>query len=344
MLIFELMNFEKIKKLNELINASENIVIIPHTSPDGDAIGSCLALYNVLKIINKSSHVVSPNKAPDFLNWTPGFDKITYYDTEKERCKKLISNSDLIFTLDFNDLSRIGELKEVLNQSNSKTVMIDHHQNPKDYADLIFSNSEIGSTCELLYEIFVLIGFESKLNKDISSCLYLGMMTDTGSFQYSSVSSRTHEIISSLFNKKIDHNFIYNKVYNDSSASRLKVLGSALNSLTHIKELNTVYMSLKRDELEKLNYKKGDSEGIVNYGLTLKGVIFCAIFIEDVNVSNNVKISFRSLGNFPCNLYAENHFLGGGHINASGGRFEGIAENAIEKFLKSLPKYKDKLI
>ena len=228
------MNFEKIKKLNELINASENIVIIPHTSPDGDAIGSCLALYNVLKIINKSSHVVSPNKAPDFLNWTPGFDKITYYDTEKERCKKLISNSDLIFTLDFNDLSRIGELKEVLNQSNSKTVMIDHHQNPKDYADLIFSNSEIGSTCELLYEIFVLIGFESKLNKDISSCLYLGMMTDTGSFQYSSVSSRTHEIISSLFNKKIDHNFIYNKVYNDSSASRLKVLGSALNSLTHI--------------------------------------------------------------------------------------------------------------
>ena len=131
------MNFEKIKKLNELINASENIVIIPHTSPDGDAIGSCLALYNVLKIINKSSHVVSPNKAPDFLNWTPGFDKITYYDTEKERCKKLISNSDLIFTLDFNDLSRIGELKEVLNQSNSKTVMIDHHQNPEEFCEIV---------------------------------------------------------------------------------------------------------------------------------------------------------------------------------------------------------------
>ena len=222
--------------------------------------------------------------------------------------------------------------------------MIDHHQNPKDYADLVFSNSKMGSTCELLYEIFVSIGFESKLNKDISSCLYLGMMTDTGSFQYSSVTSRTHEIISNLFNKKIDHNVIYNKVYNDSSASRLKVLGSALNSLTHIKELNTVYMSLKRDELEKLNYKKGDSEGIVNYGLSLKGVIFCAIFIEDVNVINNVKISFRSLGNFPCNLYAEKNFSGGGHINASGGKFEGNAENAIENFLKSLPEFKDKLI
>ena len=142
------MKFEKIKKLKELINYSKNIVIIPHTSPDGDAIGSCLALYNILKIINKSSYVISPNKAPDFLNWTPGFDDIIYYDIEKEKCKKLLSNSDLIFTLDFNDLSRIGELKEFVNQSNSKTVMIDHHQNPKDYADLVFSNSKMGLTCK----------------------------------------------------------------------------------------------------------------------------------------------------------------------------------------------------
>ena len=344
MLIFEIMKFEKIKKLKELINDSKNIVIIPHTSPDGDAIGSCLALFNMLNTINKPSQVISPNKAPDFLNWTPGYDNIIYFDCDEEKCKESLLKSDLVFTLDFNDLNRTGELNEFVKKSNSKIVMIDHHQNPKDYADLVFSEPKTGSTCELLYEIFVSIGFESKLNKDISSCLYLGMMTDTGSFQYSSVTSRTHEIISNLFNKKIDHNVIYNKVYNDSSASRLKVLGSALNSLTHIKELNTVYMSLKRDELEKLNYKKGDSEGIVNYGLSLKGVIFCAIFIEDVNIINNVKISFRSLGNFPCNLYAEKNFSGGGHINASGGKFEGNAENAIENFLKSLPEYKDKLI
>jgi len=344
MLIFDLMKFDKIKKLKELINNSKNIVIIPHTSPDGDAIGSCLALFNILKVINKSSNIISPNKAPEFLNWTPGFENIIHYDIDKEKCKKILSNSDLIFTLDFNDLNRIGELKEFVIKSNSQTVMIDHHQNPKDYADLVFSNSKIGSTCELLYEIFVSIGFESMINKDISSCLYLGMMTDTGSFQYSSVTSRTHEIISNLFNKKIDHNLIYNKVYNDSSSSRLKVLGSALNNMTHVKELKTVYMFLKRDELEKLNYKKGDSEGIVNYGLTLKGVIFCAIFIEDVNIINNVKISFRSLGTFPSNLFAENFFSGGGHTNASGGKFEGNAEKAIEKFLKSLPKYKDKLI
>ena len=344
MLIFEIMKFEKIKKLKELINDSKNIVIIPHTSPDGDAIGSCLALFNMLNTINKTSQIISPNKAPDFLNWTPGYDNIIYFDSDEKKCKESLLKSDLVFTLDFNDLNRIGELNEFVEKSNSKIVMIDHHQNPKDYADLVFSEPKTGSTCELLYEIFESIGLENKLNKDISSCLYLGIMTDTGSFQFSSVTARTHEIISNLLSKKIDHNKIYNKVYNDSSESRLKVLGSALNSLTHIKELNTVFMSLKREELERFNYKKGDSEGIVNYGLSLKGVVFCAIFIEDTINDNNVKISFRSIGEFPCNLYAEKNFSGGGHINASGGRFDGNCEKAIEEFLKTIPKYKDKLI
>ena len=338
------MNFEKIKKLKKLINDSENIVILPHTSPDGDAIGSCLALFNMLKIMKKNSVVISPNKAPDFLDWTAGYDNIIYYDSNEIECKESLLSSDLIFTLDFNDLNRIGELSEFVKKSNSKIVMIDHHQSPKEYADIVFSEPETSSTCELLYEIFLSLGFENKLDKDISSCLYLGMMTDTGSFQYSSVTSRTHEIISNLFNKKIDHNLIYNKVYNDSSSSRLKVLGSALNSLNHIKELNTAYMLIKRKDLEKFSYKKGDSEGIVNYGLSLKGVIFCAIFIEDINNDNNVKISFRSIGTFPCNEYAGKHFSGGGHVNASGGRYEGNAETAIDNFLKTLPKYKDKLI
>ena len=207
------MNFEKIKKLKELINDSKSIVIIPHTSPDGDAIGSCLALFNMLNTINKTSQIISPNKAPDFLNWTPGFDNIIYFDSDEKKCKESLLKSDLVFTLDFNDLNRIGELNEFVEKSNSKIVMIDHHQNPKDYADLVFSEPKTGSTCELLYEIFESIGLENKLNKDISSCLYLGIMTDTGSFQFSSVTARTHEIISNLLSKKIDHNKIYNKVY-----------------------------------------------------------------------------------------------------------------------------------
>ena len=238
---------KKLKNLKELINDSENIVIIPHTSPDGDAIGSCLAfLICLIQLINHPN-VISPNKAPDFLNWTPGYDNIIYFDSDEEKCKESLLKSDLVFTLDFNDLNRIGELNEFVKKSNSKIVMIDHHQNPKDYADLVFSEPKTGSTCELLYEIFESIGLENKLNKDISSCLYLGIMTDTGSFQFSSVTARTHEIISNLLSKKIDHNKIYNKVYNDSSESRLKVLGCCFekfNSYQRIK--HCFYVTKKR--------------------------------------------------------------------------------------------------
>ena len=169
-------------------------------------------------------------------------------------------------------------------------------------------------------------------------------MTDTGSFQNSSVSSRTHEIVSDLLKNKINNSKIYNKVYNDSSKSRLNILGSALNNLTHLKSYATAYMYINRVDLERFDYKKGDSEGIVNYGLSLKDVIFCAIFIEDINDGDNVKISFRSIGDFPCNKFAEENFNGGGHINASGGRFEGSAKKAIEHFLKVIPNYKNKLL
>jgi phosphoesterase RecJ-like protein len=198
--------------------------------------------------------------------------------------------------------------------------MIDHHQNPKNYADLIFSHPDIGSTCELLYEIFMSLNYKKLIDKDISTCLYLGIMTDTGSFQYSSVSSRTHEIVSDLLKNKINNSKIYNKVYNDSSKSRLNILGSALNNLTHLKSYATAYMYINRVDLQRFDYKKGDSEGIVNYGLSLKDVIFCAIFIEDINDDDNVKISFRSIGDFPCNRFAEENFNGGGqYIKIDGG-------------------------
>ena len=337
------MKFENIQKLKDLINTSNNIVIIPHTNPDGDALGSCLALKGIFNKLNKNSFVISPNKAPDFYNWIPYFKEIKYFEDKPNECSEIIKDCDLIFTLDFNDLSRIGELSTSVNQSNAEIIMIDHHQNPKNYAELTFSFPEIGSTCELLYEIIVSLGFDELINNNISTCIYLGMLTDTGSFQYKSVSGRTHFIVSKLFEKNINHNEIYNKVYNDSSKSRLDVLGLALNSLTHLKVFNTVYMFLKRDDLDNIGYQKGDTEGIVNYGLSLKGVVFCAIFIEDVNSKNSVKISFRSIGDFACNKFAENNFNGGGHSNAAGGKFEGTSNEAIKKFIKLLPNYKNNL-
>ena len=338
------MKSKNIKVLKQLLTENKNAVIIPHTNPDGDAIGSCLALSSLLKKISHNVSIISPNKPPHFLNWTPSFDDILYFDSDPEGCQNKIEFSDLIFTLDFNDLNRIGELGGIIKSSDSKKIMIDHHRNPKDYADLMFSEPEIGSTCELLYELIISMGFEKSINKSISTCIYLGIMTDTGSFEYSSVTSRTHQIVSQLIDKGINQNEIHNKVYNNSSSSRLKVLGSALSNLNLLEDLKTAYMFLKRNDLEKFNYQKGDSEGIVNYGLSLNNVIFSVIFIEDINDKNNVKISFRSQGNFSCNEFAEEHFNGGGHINAAGGRNDGNAKDTIDKFLKILPNYKEKLI
>jgi len=312
------MKNENIVVLKELLFRKKNIVIIPHTNPDGDAIGSSLALMHLLNSIDHNSTVISPNKAPYFLKWSPGFENIIYFDSDKNSCLKLIENADLIFTLDFNDLDRIGEMSKYVDSSNAKIILIDHHLNPKDYADLVFSDIEIGSTCELLFE--------------------------SGSFQYSSVTSRTHEIISKLIRKGINQSDIHNKVYNNSSISRLKVLSSALSNLNVLKELNTVYMYLKRDDLKKFDFQKGDSEGIVNYGLSLKNIIFSVMFIEDINDENNIKISFRSQDGFSCNEFANKHFNGGGHANAAGGRDDGPIEETIHKFKKLINQYKDNLI
>ena len=337
------MKNENIVVLKELLFRKKNIVIIPHANPDGDAIGSSLALMHLLNSIDHNSTVISPNKAPYFLKWSPGFENIMYFDSDKNSCLKFIKNADLIFTLDFNDLDRIGEMSKYVDSSNAKIILIDHHQNPIDYADLVFSDIEIGSTCELLFEIIIELGHEKNIDSKIASCLYLGMMTDTGSFQYSSVTSRTHEIISKLIQKGINQSDIHNKVYNDSSIGKLKVLGSALSNLNVLKELNTAYMYLKRDDLKKFDFQKGDSEGIVNYGLSLKNIIFSVIFIEDVNDENNIKISFRSQDGFSCNEFANKHFNGGGHANAAGGRDDGPIEETILKFKKLINQYKDNL-
>tara|TARA_B100001094_G_scaffold40203_3_gene34843 strand:- start:222 stop:1244 length:1023 start_codon:yes stop_codon:yes gene_type:complete len=337
------MKNENIIILKKLLVEKKNIVIIPHTNPDGDAIGSCLALLNILNEMGHKTSVLSPNEPPSFLNWTPGFNRIIYFDKDKELCLKKIKNADIIFTLDFNDLSRIGEMENSVNSSKAITIMIDHHQNPKNYADIVFSDPNTGSTCELLYEIIVQLGYDKILNTITSTCLYLGIMTDTGSFQYSNVTSRTHKIVSKLIDKKINQNEIYNKVYNNSCISRLKVLGSALNNLTQIKELNTAYMFLKRSDLIKFDFKKGDSEGIVNYCLSLKNIIFSVIFIEDIENKNKIKISFRSQGSFSCNEFAKKHFNGGGHINAAGGTDVGPLEKTITKFTTNINHYKKKL-
>ena len=337
------MNIDDISSLKKLIMDMRKSVIIPHINPDGDAIGSSLALMHLLNDNGHTSKIVSPNSIPDFLNWMPGFEKILFYDNEETKCSKIIKDAELIFTLDFNDLLRSGDMHQLICNSKSKIILIDHHQNPKKYADLTFSDPEKGSTSELMYDIFCYLGFEEKINTKISTCIYTGIMTDSGSFKFPSVTSRTHDIVSKLISNGANNSNIHNAVYDNSPLSKIKILGKALENLITIPDLKTSYMHLNKNDLESLNYRKGDTEGIVNYGLSLKGIIFSAMFIEDPNEIKKIKISFRSIGEFSCDKFARKYFSGGGHVNAAGGKDFDTIENTINKFNKLLINYKTDL-
>ena len=329
----------QIEKLNELLSSKKRISITTHTNPDGDAIGSSFALYHYLIKLNHDVKVITPNRHPDFLDWVPGIKNLEIYDEYPDKCKKILSDSDLLFTLDFNDLKRANNLSYALDEFNGKIVMIDHHQNPAGYSDIEISEPDITSTSEMIYKFIELSDKIHVIDKNIATCIYLGMMTDTGSFQYRGVNDSTHKIISSLLSFGVDNNKIYNSVYNSNEISKLKLLSIALKNLELIVEKKTAIMFLNQADLIKNNYRKGDSEGIVNYGLSLKGIHFSVIFIEDENEKNKFKISFRSKEDFPCNEFAFKFFNGGGHLNAAGGVYKGNLNSAIEYFKKSLNEF-----
>ena len=220
--------------------------------------------------------------------------------------------------------------------------MIDHHQSPTEYSDITFSYPDISSTCELIFKIITKLKNSNTIDKDICTCIYLGMMTDTGSFQYNGVNCETHLILSALLSNGVEHSKIYNNIYNSNNISKLRILGHALNSLKQISDFKTTFMCLNSKQLIESGYMKGDTEGLVNYGLSLKNIDFTAIFIEDIDVKNLIKISFRSKNLFPCDKFAKKFFNGGGHKNAAGGKFEGAINDAVEKFKTSLKDFKFK--
>ena len=329
----------QIEKLNELLRSKKRISITTHTNPDGDAIGSSFALYHYLIKLNHEVKVITPNRHPDFLDWVPGIKSLVIYDEYPDKCKKILSDSDLLFTLDFNDLKRANNLCYSIDEFNGKIVMIDHHQNPAGYSDIEISEPDITSTSEMIYKLIELSDKIHVIDKNIATCIYLGMMTDTGSFQYRGVNDSTHKIISSLLSFGVDNNKVYNSVYNSNEISKLKLLSLALKNLELVVDKKTAIMFLNQANLIKNNYRKGDSEGIVNYGLSLKGIHFSVIFIEDENEKNKFKISFRSKEDFPCNEFAFKFFNGGGHLNAAGGLYKGNLNSAIEYFKKSLNEF-----
>lgn len=336
------MEVKDIKKTKTLLQSSENIVITCHKGPDGDAIGSSLSLFLYLKKLGKKTTVIVPDDFPFFLKWLPESEHIILYDADKEAANAIINNADLIFTLDFNALHRTGDMQEVLSNASAKFIMIDHHQQPDDYAEVTYSDTTICSTCQMVYHFIDALGDINTIDTDIANCIYTGIMTDTGSFRFRSTTSTTHRVIANLIDIGIDNAEIHQNVYDSNSYNRLQLLGKSLNNLKIIPELNTAYISLSADEQNEFNAQKGDTEGVVNYALSLQGIKLAALFKEDQN-TGLVKISLRSKGDFSVNEFSRAHFNGGGHTNAAGGASKLSLDETLEKFISILPNYKKEL-
>lgn len=333
----------QISELKSLLNTPKNIVIVPHRNPDGDAMGSTLGLYHYLKLYHHNAVVIAPNDYPDFLKWLPGDDTVLKFETQQEVSRKIIEKADLLFTLDFNAFHRAGDLMaDALEASKATKIMIDHHQQPDDYATYMYSDVNMSSTCEMVYNFIEMLGDTDKVDATIATCLYTGIMTDTGSFRFAATTSQTHQVLANLIDKGADNSQIHNNIYDTNSYSRLQLLGRAMQNLKVIPELRTAYMTLSQGELDEFNFKKGDTEGFVNYALSLKGIIFAAIFIENTQ-DKIIKISLRSKGTFSVNELSRAHFNGGGHTNAAGGRSDDDMPTTINKFISILPHYKQDL-
>ena len=333
----------KISEIKSLLGTPKNIVIVPHRNPDGDAMGSALGLYHYLKLNHHNVDVIAPNDYPDFLKWIPGDETVLKFEGQQEQSNSILEKADILFTLDFNAYHRAGEqMAEALEKSSAIKIMIDHHQQPDAYANYMYSDITMSSTCEMVYNFIEMLGDADKINATIATCLYVGIMTDTGSFRFASTTSRTHQVIGDLIDKGADNSQIHNNIYDTNSYSRLQLLGRAMQNLKVIPELRTAYMSLTQAELDEFNFKKGDTEGFVNYGLSLKDIIFAAIFIESQQ-DQIIKISLRSKGDFSVNEFSRAHFNGGGHTNAAGGRSEDDMQTTIDKFISILPAYKQNL-
>ncbi|MBA0885418.1 DHH family phosphoesterase [Flavobacterium undicola] len=325
------MKIQDIQAIQSLLATPKKIAIIPHRNPDGDAMGSTLGLYHFLRKNNHEATVISPNEFPDFLAWLPGSETVHVFEKDKENCTRILEEAEIIFTLDFNAFHRVGEMEKVLEVLDTTYIMIDHHQKPDDYAAYTYSNISFGSTCEMVYNFISFLNQKDQIDKTIGTCIYTGILTDSGSFKFPNTTGNTHRIVADLIDLGVENTTIPNLLFDNSSFSRLQLLGRALQNLKTFPDHKTSYTTLTQEELNSFNYVKGDTEGIVNYGLSIKGIQFTAIFIENKD-EKIIKISFRSQGDFDVNEFAREHFDGGGHRNASGGKSEVSMEETIAKF------------
>jgi phosphoesterase RecJ-like protein len=330
-------NITDIKPL--LLNKPQpNIIITTHHKPDADALGSSLGLFHFFKQMGLLSTIITPTDYGDFLKWMPGETEVINFEEHEQKSAALVANANLIFCLDFNSLKRINKLGELVSASSAKKVMIDHHLEPEGFADFGLWTTKASSTCELVFLFIEQLGEINKINKEVANCLYAGIMTDTASFKHPSTYPSTHRVAAVLLEKGAQPNKIFEEIYDNYSVDRTRFIGYCLNEkLQVLEDLHTILICITAEELKRYNITTGDTEGLVSYGLSIKGIKL-SVLIVDRKVLR--KMSFRSKGDFPCNEFARLYFSGGGHFNAAGGESHETLEQTEIKFKTVIQEYK----
>lgn len=333
----------KLEKISAQLSTPRRVVIVSHHNPDGDAVGSSLAMYHYLCNEGHDVKVILPNPFPHFLEWMPGSQDIVIAEKHLRTAKRLFKEAEVLFVMDMNAPHRSGkQLEPFISESTSFKVLIDHHLKPDDCWDVQISAPQASSTCELAYQVIEkLSGKADKITKEIAQCVYVGLITDTGSLSYTCNAPKTYQILARIMKKGVDGEQIHRFIFDSYSESRIKLLGLALGSrLQLLPNLHTSYMYLTRKDFEENNYKKGDTEGFVNYGLSIEGISVTAFFTErDMDGKRKIRISFRSKGDYDVSTLARDYFNGGGHRNASAAYFDGTMEEAIAAFTSSMQEF-----
>jgi len=333
---------QAIEQFYPMLNQPFKAVITAHQKPDGDAMGSTLGLYHFLKQLGHEVTVISPTNWAPFLDWMPGVDQVIDFEANKKEASQIVADADYIFCLDFNILHRTKHLEPIIRDSKALKILIDHHQQP-DTPSFAYGISDVkmSSTCEMIYDFIVQSGHSNLINLEIAACLYTGLMTDTGSFRFPSTTASVHKIVAHLKELGLQHAKIHENIYDNSTEGRLKFMGNAfLNRMTVLPEYKTAVMAIPKTDIYKFELKTGDTEGLVNYLLSIEGIKFAAILIDR---EEERKWSFRSKGNFDVNIFARTHFEGGGHANAAGGRSSKSLDETLNDFKTIIENYKSQL-
>lgn len=327
---------------NQLTASPKKIVITMHQKPDADAMGSTLGLYHFLIQFGHEVTVISPTNWASFLSWMPGCKQVMDYERDTEKCNVLLDDADWIFCLDFNVLSRTKRMAEKLEEVKAERILIDHHQEPQTEV-FVYGVSDTGksSTAEMVFDFIINSGNDSKINQDIAQCIYAGVMTDTGSFRFPSTSASVHRMIAVLKEKGLEHSRVHEALYDNFSENRFRFIGNVLlNRMEVFYEYNAALIAVPAQDLVKYDIKTGDTEGLVNYPLSIEGIKLAAIIIDR---GDERKCSFRSKGDFDVNTFARKYFAGGGHFNAAGGQSKEPLEVVVEDFKKAMKENRDQL-